>query len=94
MVKVWKFMGVRTVKLQDASVDGRTLFIFSFKKIFNHSTNVLIAPFRGIFYDEYLADREDVRKLNSLLADLSGRKIEDFERMAMGMKDLMKKDKA
>jgi hypothetical protein len=33
----------------------------------------------GVSYNELFARPEDVRKMNELLAELSGRKVEDFE---------------
>jgi hypothetical protein len=41
-------------------------------------------------WNESLADKEDVRKFNSLLADLSGRRVEDFEEAGITMDPLVK----
>ena len=52
-----------------------------FKQGMNPYRRFFMAIFHsiGITYKEYLADQRKVRQLNSLLAELSGRKIEEFE---------------
>jgi hypothetical protein len=45
----------------------------------------------GVTYKEHLADPKKVKRLNSLLADLSGRKVEEFEQ-TVTMERFMKDD--
>ena len=44
----------------------------------------------GITYHEYFADERKVKQLNSLLAELTGRKVAEFEKMGT-MKKLIER---
>ncbi|MEW6352265.1 MAG: hypothetical protein AB1646_24710 [Thermodesulfobacteriota bacterium] len=44
-----------------------------------------LPPFRGVLYDEGLADRDDATRLNALLAELSGRTVAEFQPLCFKM---------
>jgi hypothetical protein len=92
IVKIWNHIGNREVNLADARLlatadDAIGVGRFKLgpysktKRIFDRRTNVAWSymPCIGVFYNEMLADQDDVKKLNTLLADLTGRKVEEFE---------------
>jgi hypothetical protein len=95
---VWD-SGEREIKLADAWLGTRTSdFGWGAKGIFDGQPNrywgwlPITFHLTGIDYKDHFADRKDVGKMNSLLAALSGRKVEEFERN-MKMQKLMKEDK-
>lgn len=90
ILKIWHLLGKREINFQDARMDGMRSPIVSTKKIFRSGTNVFLAPFKGIYYDENLARPQDIKKLNSILADLTGRKVEEFEKFKITFKKLIK----
>jgi hypothetical protein len=102
MVKIWNFIGKREVKLADARLRcyavtnaiGRFRFGPSTKYMFVSArwTNVIWAEIVGISYDEMLADQDDVKKLNTLLADLTGRKVEEFEQPIIRIERLIEQE--
>ncbi len=92
IVKVWEFIGKREIKLAEARLRcnaGKIISLGSYKEgpfnkymtIFDRRTSVPFSGIKGVSYDEKLADPDDVKKLNTLLAGLTGRKIEDFEQL-------------
>jgi hypothetical protein len=102
MVKIWNYIGKREIKLADARLlsiadyaigDGR-FKLRSYNKImrfFDRRTNVAWSymPCMGVFYNEMPADQDDVKKLNTLPADLTGRKVEEFEQPRIRMDRLI-----
>lgn len=77
IVRVWNLPG--PVEFATARHAGFTSLI-SHKFFFDKATNRFVRLFTGVFYDESLADAEEIKKLNRLLAELSGRNVEEFER--------------
>ncbi|WP_041286485.1 hypothetical protein [Desulfomonile tiedjei] len=78
MVKVCRFGGQKEIKLENARFTGTRFRLTNIKKICHQDTHPF-ALHKAIMYDEYLADGKAVTKLNALLAELSGRRIEEFE---------------
>jgi len=97
IVRIWELIGATEIKLAEAKVVIRCVGALglSSKSIVHSGSNVhwgwLADAFRftAIHYHEHFAHPDDVRKMNSLLAELSGRKIEEFERSTT-MQRLMK----
>ncbi len=89
IIKLWHLLGRREIDLRNARLDGKKLLLVSTKTISNQDTK-FFANFRGIFYDEHLAKPKDIKKLNSILAELTGRKSEDFEQFITKFKKLVK----
>lgn len=81
IVKVGKFIGEIHVPLANAYLVAIKLPPISMKIVVNRDTKRFIARIKEVFYDEYLAERQQARELNNLLADLSGREVEEFERV-------------
>jgi hypothetical protein len=87
IVKVWTGIGATEIKLADAMIGSRMSDVLGLgKKAICHSEfNVnwgwLSSIFRltAVEYQEHFADPNDVKKMNSLLAELSGRRVEEFE---------------
>jgi hypothetical protein len=90
IVKTWHFVGKIQIKLADAQLRCRAGYkiytgIFDsgpfnrWMRIYDRRTNVALSYIKAVCYDEKLADPEDVKKLNTLLADLTGRKVEELE---------------
>jgi hypothetical protein len=92
IVKIWIYIGEREIYLADARLLATADYpigvgrfklgpYYKTKRFFDRRTNVAWSymPCMGVFYDEMLADQDDVKKLNTLLADLTGRKVEEFE---------------
>jgi hypothetical protein len=103
MVKIWNYVGKREVNLADArllAIAGYAIGVGRFKfrsynkykRIFDRRTNVAWS-YMGVFYDEMLADQDDVKKLNTLLADLTGRKVEEFEQPRIRIARLTEQEK-
>ncbi len=104
MVKIWRFIGKREVQLANAHLrcnSGAAIGTGRFKNgpysryktIFDRQTNVALAYIKGVSYDEKLADPDDVKKLNTLLADLTGRKVEEFEEPRIRMDRLIQEER-
>ncbi|MFA5846467.1 MAG: hypothetical protein WC855_06150 [Thermodesulfovibrionales bacterium] len=89
IIKVWHLLGRREIELRNARLDGKKMVLVSTKTISNQDTKFL-ANFRGIFYNEHLANQKDIKKLNGILAELTGRKSEDFEQSIIKFKKLIK----
>ena len=80
IVRVRKLLSDTKIRLANAYVMALKVPPVSLKEIVNKGDAPRLRDRRAIVYDEYLADREEARKLNSLLAELSGRRVEEFER--------------
>jgi hypothetical protein len=95
IVRVWYFLGRRQVKLADAQMKLSTGVIGPFnrfKTICDKRANVEWGLFTGVSYNEKLADPNDVKRLNSLLAALTGRKVEEFEQGDAMIDNLIKQE--
>jgi hypothetical protein len=79
IVRVWKGIGERAIRLADARLSSNFRGGLRAKVICHQDTSWLGAIAKGVNYNEELADPKDVLNLNSLLAELSGRKVEEFE---------------
>jgi hypothetical protein len=87
IVKEWRLVGSRELDLADVGLmsQGWSAMGIGAKCFFKQG----MGPFWrflmsfvhqiGITYKEHLADPKKVKQLNSLLAELSGRRIEEFE---------------
>jgi hypothetical protein len=100
IVKIWNFIGRREVKLADARLRCNAGKVFRFGRykegpfnkymtIFDRRVPAALSSIMGVSYDEKLADPGDVRKLNQLLAGLTGRKVEEFEQPRIRMERLI-----
>lgn len=100
IVKVWKLLGSREMHLAKVGLAYETdrLFGVGKKRFFAQGRNSvrewLLGTFHiaGISYKEHFADRGQVKQLNALLAELSGRKVEEFEQTGT-MERLIKEEK-
>ncbi|AFM25501.1 hypothetical protein [Desulfomonile tiedjei] len=100
IAKVWKLTGTREIMLANArlrsywnptlGVCGKSISNQNLNEHWGWILNVFLLS--GVSYLEHLADPKDVKKLNSLLAEISGRKIEDFEQTAMFRKLIVVED--
>jgi hypothetical protein len=87
ITKVWHLIGLREVRLEGAKLADHFYLGSCVKTIADRDANpnflkygAIFFPFsKGISYNEMFALREDVDKMNELLAELSGRKVENFE---------------
>jgi hypothetical protein len=79
IVKVWKWIGARAIKLVNASLTTSIPGGRYARTVCNQDTNWYSRGITGIFYYEDLACTKEVKKLNSLLAYLSGRKLQEIE---------------
>jgi len=101
IVKEWKLIGTRELVLAKLGIDSRCspqLGIggkYFFEQGMSQSLRALMPYFyiTGITYQESFADRRDVKQLNSLLAELSGRHVEEFEKKCI-MEALIKEEKS
>jgi len=78
IVKVWELLGQREIGLTNATLTDLSSDAFRSKRISNQTRRWLPGLFNGISYDEDLPDPEDVKKLNRLLAALSGRSVREL----------------
>ena len=93
IVQVWWLLGSYELHLLHARLQvsagrrGRVIAL----------TDRNVPHFRGFFktvsYYDQLADPKDVKRLNLLLAELSGRKPEEFEQCGTIMDPLIRKEK-
>jgi hypothetical protein len=90
LVQVCRLLGEKEVQLATANFRGGNVPPYGMKYMYPQDWNRFSGLIRGILYDEYLAEREDVKKLNACLADLSGREIEEFEGLATKMTPFIK----
>jgi len=93
IVKIWKIIDPVEVRFENARLDGIWVPVGSRKRIFDINTSKLMAIIKGVCYDESLVETEDIGKMNSLLADLSGRRVEEFEQITITMDPLVKEGK-
>jgi len=88
IVKIWKYLGPVQIRLADAKLLGSGPRKGFYDR--NDTTFHLVA--NRVNYDESLADAGDVRRMNSLLADLSGRRVEEFQEKEITMNPLVKEE--
>jgi len=79
MVKVSKLTGDTEIRLAEARFQNASSAALRAKRLASRDTKWFLSPFKGIFYYEDLPDPKDAKKLNYLLAALSGKKIREFE---------------
>ena len=87
IVKEWRLVGSRELDLAQAGLmsQGWSAWGIGAKCFFKQGMSPIwrflmsVVHQIGITYKEHLADPKMVKQLNSLLAELSGRKIEEFE---------------
>jgi hypothetical protein len=99
IVKAWRLIGTRELELAKAGLgSGMSISGYGTKSFFEQGMSpywlVPMAFFHsmGITYHEYFADERRVKRLNDLLAELSGRKIEEFDKMGT-MERFIKEDR-
>jgi hypothetical protein len=95
IVGIWYFLGRRQVKLADAQMRISRGVIGPYnrcKTICDKRANPDWGLFNGVFYNEKLADPNDVKTLNSFLAALTGRKVEEFEQENAMIDSLIKQE--
>lgn len=97
IVRVSKLIGAKEIKLVNADllVDGRDVDVkrstpVSKICIFEKATIPWPAQFRGIVYDDRFVNWEDGKRFKCLLAELSGRKMENFEQTMLFSEKLVK----
>ena len=78
IAKAWIFGSEREIKLIDARLTNPPTRLKA-KMICNQDTKWFLRAFKGIFYYEDLPDPKETKKLNYLLAALSGRKARELE---------------
>lgn len=93
-VKVCYLIGSIETKLENAKLEGTKMRLGSGKCFMKQDANRWFGFLRGIAYDEYVAESGNVRRLNSVLADLTGRKASDFEQSIISWKKLIKEDQS
>jgi hypothetical protein len=93
VVKVWGLglLGAREVKWADARFEGYTMPPFNHKRIYLQHGNTMWSWITGVTYDEYLTDRQEARTLNRILAELSGRNVQEFEAWRIRVPTFVKK---
>ena len=79
IVKAWKWIGAKEIKLENASFTTSIPGGRNARTVCNQDTKWYLRGITGIFYHEDLADPKEVKKLNSLLAYLSNRKLQEIE---------------
>jgi hypothetical protein len=94
VVKIWKFIGERQIRFVDAQLRGAAgnLKYVIYKTIFHKQTNVIFSYILGVSYDEMLANPDDIQKLNTLLAALTARKVEEFEQPSVRIRKLIERE--
>ncbi len=95
IVGIWYFLGQRQVKLEDAQMKISSGVIGPYnrcKTICDKRANAEWGLLRGVFYNEKLADPNDVKSLNALLAGLTGRKVGEFEQEDAMIDNLIKQE--
>jgi hypothetical protein len=95
IVGIWYSLGRRQVKLADAQMKISSGVIGPYnrcKTICHKRANADWGLLTGVFYNEKLADPSDVKKLNSLLASLTGRQVEEFEQEDAMIDSLIKEE--
>ncbi len=97
IVKRWNLLGEREVRLANAKLIGRG-YSGRVEKMFFEQESSWLWALPGTFFREFvsyreeLADPKDVKELNRLLAELSGRKVEELERPEISMPKLINGD--
>jgi hypothetical protein len=87
IVKIWKLLGTKELELSKAGLgSGMSIAHFGTKYFFKQGMRTYwlfpMAFFHsmGITYLEYFADERKVKQMNILLAELTGRKVAEFEK--------------
>ncbi len=86
--KVWHLFGSRDIPLRDAMLKGRNFYARP-RRIYDLRKNPFLRFLSGIFYREDMASKTDYRKMTSLLAELSGRSVQEFEQSKFSFKRLI-----
>jgi hypothetical protein len=100
IVKEWRLIGSTEIQLADASLLGGNFGGTSGKTFFNRGAGRWLLwlqwlfPIRGVSYIESFALPDRVKELNRLLADLSGRNVEEFQATNISIPRLIKEDGA
>jgi hypothetical protein len=98
MVKIWHFIGKREVRLADARLRCTAVAIGKagphnkYMCVSSRQTSLVWSSILGVTYDEKLADPDDVKKLNTLLANLTGRRVEEFESLRIRINGLVQEE--
>ena len=87
IVKAWKLIGAREMELANVGLKSRSAptagvgskYFFTVDRKPYWGRLAAMFYITGITYQEHFADQKQVRQMNSLLAELSGRKVEEFE---------------
>jgi hypothetical protein len=93
MVKVWKLIGEREIRLADARFQNASSRAIRARRLVTRDSRWSLSPFKGIFYYEDLPDPKEAKKFNYLLAALSGRKVRELED-ATTIETLIKEERA
>ena len=78
-MKFWKWIGAKDIELANARLTTSIPGGRNARTVCNQNTKWYLRGITGIFYHEDLADPKEVKKLNSLLVYLSGRKLQEIE---------------
>jgi hypothetical protein len=98
VVKVWKLLGSAEIRLANARLVGwgfsslKVKYFSDHSRIPSHKWLQALCPsrpLRFVSYAEHYADPQDVEKLTKHLAELSGRKVEEFKAARIDMKRLI-----
>lgn len=90
IVKIWRRFKPVEVRLANARLVGRRSWQIQCKTFYDRRPKEGRTREEVIYYDEKLMRAEDVREMNRLLAELSGRRIEEFEANRMILDPLVK----
>ena len=89
LVKVWHFVGSRTILLRDATLKG-TNYVERWRKIYNIKHGLLMRYATVIFYIEDMATKKDVKMMTRFMAQVTGRDEQVFEKTRLNIKPLLK----
>jgi hypothetical protein len=92
MVKVRALCRPIQVELANARLAGLTFVLASGRRLVSKDAGIIFRNFGGLWWDENLADPDQLKQLNTLLAKLSSRPVEDFKGLYISKKPLIKKD--
>jgi hypothetical protein len=93
IVKIWRCFRPVDVELADARLEGKRSWQIQCKTFYDRNVEKGQTQKRVVYYDEELMSKEDVGEMNRLLADLSGRRVEEFEVNKITMDPLVKEEK-
>jgi hypothetical protein len=98
IVKEWKFFGVKELKLEGARLQSEYYSGMGSKSFYKQNSNpqwdwlLSFFLFTKISYGEYFTDPANLKEFHSALAQLTGRRVEEFDGSGT-MKTLVKKEK-